>query len=94
MLPLPLSDVELTFFTPFTRASMASNRLVTSASTTRDELPGIVKETVSPGNVREGTSLTGKSGTNAKPISDKQVNATISVNGENVRILLIDTSRY
>ena len=79
MLPLPLSEIELTFFTPFTRVSIASSRLVTSASMTRDELPSIENETVSPGKVREGDSLTGKSGINAKPTNDKQTNATISV---------------
>ena len=63
---------------------MAFKRLVTSASITRDELPGIVNETVSPGKVREGDNLTGKSGSSARPISDRQTNATISVKGEKV----------
>ena len=95
MLPLPLSEVDSTFFTPFTRVSMASNRLVTSASITRDELPGMVNETVSPGKVRDGDSFTGNKGTSAKPTSDRHTKVTISVKGDKVRILLIsDTFRY
>jgi hypothetical protein len=82
MLPLPLSEVELTLFTPFTRVNMDSSRLVTSASMTRDELPGIENDTVSPGNDCEGESLTGSKGNKAKPTNDKQTNVTISVNGE------------
>ena len=84
MLPLPLSEVELTLFTPFTRVSMDSKRLVTSASMTRDELPGIENETVSPGMDCEGDNLTGSKGIKARPTSDRQTNATISVNGEKV----------
>jgi len=63
---------------------MDSSRLVTSASMTRDELPGIENDTVNPGNVRDGDSLTGNKGSNANPTNDKQTNATISVNGEKV----------
>ena len=54
----------------------------------------MVKETVSPGKVSEGTSLTGNNGTNARPTSDRQANATISVNGEKLRILLIGNYHY
>jgi hypothetical protein len=75
--------------------SIASNRLVTSASMTRDELPGIVNETVNPGKVREGESFTGNKGTSAKPTNDRQTKVTISVKGDKVRILLIsDTFHY
>ena len=84
MLPLPLSEVERMPFTPFTRVSMDSNRLVTSDSITRDELPGIENETVNPGMDCDGESLTGNNGNRAKPTNDKQTNVTISVNGEKV----------
>ena len=92
--PLPLSEVEFTFLIPFTLAIIASSLLVTSASITRDELPGILKETVRPGKVCDGASLTGNSGTNTTPISDRQTNVTIKVNEERLRGLLIDKFLY
>jgi hypothetical protein len=92
--PLPLSEVEFTFLIPFTLAIIASSLLVTSASITRDELPGILKETVRPGKVRDGASLTGNNGTNTTPISDRQTNVTIRVNEERLRGLLIDKFQY
>ena len=91
ILPPPLSEVDITFFIPFTLASIDSSLLVTSASITRDELPGILNEIVSPGKTRDGASLTGNNGTKAKPINAKQTKVTISVNEDKVRELLIDT---
>ena len=60
---------------------------------TRDELPGIENDTVSPGKLREGDSFTGNKGSRTKPTIDRQTNVTISVNGEKVRTLLICTGR-
>lgn len=59
-------EVEYIPFTPLMRASMDSSLLVASISTTRDEVPGMLKRTVKPGNVRDGFSLTGSIGTKAK----------------------------
>jgi hypothetical protein len=39
--------------------------------------------------VREGDNLTGNKGTKANPTNDKHTNATISVKGEKVLILLL-----
>ena len=64
--PPPLSEVDITFFIPFTLASIDSSLLVTSASITRDELPGILNEIVSPGKTRDGASLTGNNGTKSQ----------------------------
>ena len=64
-------------FTPPTCASTDSRREVTSVSTVLAELPCIEKLTVSDGRLREGTSLTGRSGTSAHPTSDRTIKMTI-----------------
>ena len=64
------------------RASMASNLLVTSISTTRDEAPGMLKPTLKPGKARDGFSLTGSNGTNASPTSARQIKETMTVKEE------------
>ena len=56
--------------------------LVAVISTTRAEVPGILKRTVKPGNVREGFSLTGSNGTSASPTNATQTKATIRVKAE------------
>ena len=48
----------------------------------RDEVPGILKRTVKPGNVRDGFGLTGSIGTRAKPTSARQTKVTMRVKGE------------
>ena len=63
---------------------MPSSLLVTSASMTRDELPGIVKDTVRPGIVLDGDSLTGSRGIRASPTSDRHTKVTMSVNDDHV----------
>ena len=45
-------------------------------------MPGILKRTVKPGNVREGFSLTGSNGTSASPTNATQTKATIRVKAE------------
>ncbi len=56
--------------------------LVTSISTTRDEVPGILNPTVNPGKLRDGFNLTGSSGINATPTKARQTKATIRVKEE------------
>ena len=75
-------QVEFSRFTPRIRASMDSSLLVTSISTTRDEVPGMLKPTVKPGRLRDGFSLTGSSGINATPTKARQTNATMTVKEE------------
>ena len=87
MLPQPLPEVELILFTPLIRASIASSLLVTSISITRAEVPGILKPTEKPGNVREGFSLTGNNGISATPTNATQIKATISVKAEAPRLV-------
>ena len=81
-------EVEYIPFTPLMRASMDSSLLVASISTTRDEVPGMLKRTVKPGNVRDGFSLTGSIGTKAKPTSARQTKVTMRVKGERLFILV------
>ena len=80
--PQPLPEVEEISFTPLMRDSMASRREVTSISITRDEFPGMLKETLSRGKVREGDSLTGRSGRNASPANARQTKATMMVKAD------------
>ena len=70
---------------PLTRESMPSSLLVTSDSMTRAELPGMENDTVSPGKVLEGDSLTGNSEASANPMSDRQTKVTISVKDDHIR---------
>ncbi|GAB6867719.1 hypothetical protein JCM16496A_01240 [Bacteroides rodentium JCM 16496] len=74
-----MPEVEFSRFTPRIRASMDSSLLVTSISTTRDEVPGILKPTVKPGRLRDGFSLTGSNGINATPTKARQTKVTMTV---------------
>ena len=82
MRPQPLPEVEEISSTPLMRESMASRREVTSISITRDEFPGMLKEIVSRGKVREGESLTGRSGRKASPANARQTKATMMVKAD------------
>jgi hypothetical protein len=79
ILPPPLEEVERMLLTPLILDNIASSLEVVSISTTRAELPFILKDTVRLGNEREGDSFTVSSGTIANPASDNTTNATITV---------------
>jgi hypothetical protein len=59
-------------------------RLVTSVSITFDVAPCSEYCTDIDGILRDGDSFSGNNGKNAKPIIDRQIAATKTVNGDNV----------
>ena len=88
ILPQPFPEEELIDLIPLIRDNIASNLDVAVNSTTRAEFPGIENWMLSLGNVREGNSLTGSSGTNVIPANAMQRNTIIIENDDILGVLL------